>query len=80
MLSSNRARSDYMYFTKYVVREKAFWDNIAYEVYNKVEYWWIIAFFNDIQNPFETLHVGQELNILKNEYIPILLKQVKQLA
>lgn len=79
MLNTKRAKSDYMYFDIYKVKEKAFWDNIAYEVYGKAEYWWVIAFFNNIQNPFEALHVGQELHILKTVYIPLLLKQLESL-
>jgi hypothetical protein len=77
-LTTKRAITDWAYFDKYIVREHAFWENIAYEMYNTPEYWWIVAFFNEIQNPFESLHVGQELLILKPEFIPTLLKQVQE--
>ena len=78
-LNTKRAKSDYMYFDIYQVKENAFWENIAYEVYKKAEYWWIIAFFNEIQNPFESLYIGQELYILKAVYIPLLLKQLEKM-
>lgn len=76
-LNTNRAKSDYMYFDLYTVKDRAFWDNIAFEAYGKPEYWWIIAFFNDIKNPFEALAPGETLQILKPVYIPLLLKQLE---
>ena len=70
---------DYMYFDIYIVKEKAFWENISYEVYNTINYWWILAIFNDVFNPFESLEIGTKLLILKSEYIPTLLKQIQDI-
>lgn len=70
-------KGNYSYFDIYVVKEKSFWENISYEKYGTIDYWWIIAFFNDIRNPFESLHVGQKLRILKPEFIPMLLQSMR---
>lgn len=70
---------DYIYYDKYVVEKGENWDNIAWKLYKNVHYWWILAFFNNIQNPFETLYAGQELIVLKAVYIPSLLKALDNL-
>lgn len=38
-------------------------DSIAYEVYGNAKYWWIIAMYNDIKDPFFEFHMGRSLII-----------------
>jgi len=38
-------------------------DNISYQYYNRVDYWWAIASVNEIKNPFEELTAGMILFI-----------------
>lgn len=67
------------YFDLYVVKENDWWENISYHVYNTVEYWWVIAMFNRAENPFEALVPGEKIYILKQEYLQIVLNDLKKI-
>lgn len=43
-------------FGHYTVKENGWWDQISYEVYGSPFYWWILALFNKVENPFESLY------------------------
>ena len=74
----NKFRAEYFSFEIYIVKENAFWENIAYEIYGRAEYWWVLAFFNNIRNPFESLYPGQTLLILKRDQLYIFLEEVSK--
>jgi hypothetical protein len=38
-------------------------DLISYKVYGTVNYWWLLCFVNEIQNPLTDIEVGQLLKI-----------------
>lgn len=38
-------------------------DSLSLKYYNNPTYWWIIAFFNDIQDPFIILKIGSVIKI-----------------
>lgn len=65
------------YFELYVVKDNDWFDNISYEKYETPDYWWIVAMFNNVENPFETLEPGQKLYILKKEYIQTVINDMK---
>lgn len=78
ILTENEKRDLALYET-YVVEENEFWENISWKLYGTVYYWWVLAFFNDIINPFESLYVGQTLRVLNSTYIPSFLKMLDSL-
>lgn len=38
-------------------------DTLALKYYNNATFWWIIAFFNDIQDPF--IHLSDKFEVIK---------------
>ena len=52
-------------FDYYTVTEDDWLENISYVHYGTPYLWWIVALFNKIVNPFEGLHEGQVLRVLK---------------
>jgi len=38
-------------------------DLISYKAYRSVKYWWLIAFLNNINNPFVDMEVGDLIKI-----------------
>lgn len=65
------------YFELYVVKDNDWLENISYDHYGTVDYWWVIAMFNQVENPFETLVPGSKIYILRNEYLQIVLNDMK---
>lgn len=47
-------------FTKYRIQDKEKLEDISYNLYDTVDFWWIIAVFNDIKNPFYDLPLSEE--------------------
>lgn len=79
LILTEEQKSEMTIYEIYVVKENDFWENISWEIYKTVYYWWVIAFFNDIINPFESLYVGQQLRILNIAYVPAFLKMINGL-
>lgn len=65
------------YFELYVVKENDWWENISYEKYGTVDYWWVVAMFNQTENPFEALVPGEKLYILRSEYLQLVLNDLR---
>jgi hypothetical protein len=42
--------------------------------------WWVIALMNNISNPFEELEAGDELNVLRDEYVYQLTSDLEKIA
>lgn len=47
-------------FTKYRIQDKEKLEDISYNLYETVDFWWIIAIFNGIKNPFYDLPLSEE--------------------
>jgi hypothetical protein len=43
----------------YKIKDDEFIETVSYNIYGSPEYWWIIALFNDIQNPFRDWPLSQ---------------------
>lgn len=76
----NSITESIIYYDLYEVADSDWWDSIAYKVYGDVNYWWIVALVNRIENPFEQLEPGQQLKILKKSYVFQLLREIKGVA
>lgn len=78
---NEEASRNVLYYSTYEVSdEDIFLDNISYKIYKTPHLWWVIALINNIQNPFEDLNVGDNIKVLKNEYISQVLKDVETIG
>ena len=54
----------------YEIKDNEFIETVAYNVYQDTDFWWIVALFNNIQNPFIDwpLSQSQIIDIAKAKY------------
>ena len=64
-----RYKTDVKYYQELIVAEGDRWDLLSYRNYGTTELWWLIAIFNNVVDPFETMQVGQILTIIQPEYL-----------
>lgn len=77
---NEQIQSDILLFSSYEVSNGEYWDDIAYKVYGIPQLWWIIALINNVVNPFEELNDGDNIKILKEDYIYNLVKDMERLS
>ena len=70
---------DKSFYYTVTVNRKVPWTTISYEQYATMDLWWMICLFNNIKNPIKYADPGQELKILKPEYLPLITQTIKQL-
>ncbi len=75
-------KTDIYAFDTYEVEgeNQAFWDNISFDLYGTPFLWWIVAIFNDVVNPFEELSPGENLSVLKSDYLYTIFKDIDTLS
>lgn len=71
---------DASYYDTYEVQGNDWWDNISYKFYKDVHLWWMVAEMNGVINPFEELEEGQNLKILKPEYLYVMMRDIERVA
>jgi hypothetical protein len=71
---------DISYFETYEVSNGEYWDNVAHNLYRSPFLWWVIALLNNITNPFEELIDGQQLNVLRDDYVYQLISDLEKIA
>jgi hypothetical protein len=72
--------SDISFFETYEVSNGEYWDNVSYNLYKTPYLWWVIALLNNVSNPFEELDDGDQLNVLREEYIYQLTADLEKVA
>jgi len=72
--------ADIVYYSTYETENVDFWEQISWKMYGIVELWWAICLMNNIRNPFEDMDIGINLNILKNDYMPQLLREIRAIS
>jgi hypothetical protein len=72
--------SNVSFFQSYEVSNGEYWDNVSYNLYNTPFLWWVIALLNNTVNPFEELEEGQELIVLREEYVYTLTADLEKIA
>jgi hypothetical protein len=55
-----RYKRDASAFFEYSIQDNELIENISYKFYDSVTYWWIIAVFNNIKNPFYDLPLSEQ--------------------
>lgn len=71
--------TDIVFFDTYETEDIAFWDDISYDLYGTPFLWWVNAMMNNVTNPFEELDGGTNIDVLKQEYIYTVLKDIDRL-
>lgn len=67
-ITAHLKNKDVMFVTHKVIQGDTL-DSLALHYYNSPTYYWVIADFNRIQDPYEELEVGQVLRIPTFSYI-----------
>ena len=73
-------QTDVVFFGSYEVSNDEFWDDIAFNLYGVPQLWWVIALINNVVNPYEELTGGDNIKILKEDYIYNLIKDLEELS
>ena len=71
---------DISFFETYEVANGEYWDNTSTNLYGSPYLWWVIALLNNITNPFEELSDGDQLNILRDDYVYQLISDLEKIA
>jgi hypothetical protein len=71
---------DMSFFEAYEVSNGEYWDNVSYNLYGTPYLWWVIALLNNITNPFEELEDGDQLNVLRDDYVYQLTTDLEKIA
>jgi hypothetical protein len=61
------------------VKEFLPWSTISYNAYGTIELWWLIALINNIDNPIKTPAIGTVLKVVRPEYLPQILAEIKNI-
>jgi len=69
-----------MNYITYEVKDDDCPEMIAYIIYENINLWWLILLSNDVLNPFESFNPGQNINILKSQYIPQIIREMRNIA
>lgn len=67
-------------FDTYEVSNDDWWENISYEYYGTPFLWWVIALVNEVVNPFEELEEGDNIRILREQYLYVLFTDIENIA
>jgi hypothetical protein len=55
--------------TTYTINDGDFIEAVSHKIYGNVQYWWVIAIFNDIKEPFKDWPLSQEQVITISKYL-----------
>lgn len=68
------------FYESYEVSNGEYWDNVSFNLYGTPYLWWVIALLNNIVNPFEELTDGDELTVLRDDYVYQLISDLEKIA
>ena len=68
---------DKTYYYVVVVNRRVPWTTISYEQYQNIDLWWLICLINNINNPIKFAEPGKELKIIRQEFVPLILNNIK---
>jgi hypothetical protein len=64
----------------YICEESEWYENIAYKYYLSPFYWWLVCMLNNVQNPFEDIESGKNINIMSRTLLYTLTKELEQIS
>jgi len=68
----------------YLVEARDTWSTIAQKIYSDRRLWWVVALYNDVEDPFQLYYEYEidskitSLQIMNSEYIPTLLREIER--
>jgi hypothetical protein len=71
---------DISFYESYEVSNGEYWDTVSYNLYRTPYLWWVIALMNNISNPFEEIEAGDELTVLRDDYVYQLTSDLEKIA
>jgi hypothetical protein len=77
---NNDVQNNVLFYSTYEVSDSDWFDTISNKYYETSYLWWLIPLMNNMHNPFEGLNPGDNLKILKRDYVYQLLKEVGMVA
>ena len=77
---SNAVKENNDYFLIHIATNDDWWDNISDEYYETPNLWYLLCTMNDVINPYEELTTGQQVKVLKQEYIYNIFKDIKRIS
>ena len=63
---------------KYIIGLSDSWTSISYKFYGVEDLWWLVCKINGVIDPTTSPIEGEEINILKKQYVTSILSQVKE--
>ena len=67
-------------YLSYSVNDDAWWEQISNIFYKNTSLWWAVCLTNKVINPFEELEPGENLKIIKEGFLPQLLKEIQEVS
>lgn len=77
---SKDIKTNDMYFDSYESLEEEWWDNISYIHYGTSYYWYLLCVLNDVINPYEEIHPGKKIKILKKGFLYDVIKDIREIS
>jgi hypothetical protein len=72
--------TDIMFYDVYEVEPDDWWELISYVLYESVNLWWINCLMNNVNNPFEEMEPGAGIKLLKDSYVPQLVREIRDIS
>jgi hypothetical protein len=68
------------YYTLHLAIVDEWWDNVSFRYYGAPDLWWVLCLMNNVINPFEDIEEGQQIKVLKEQYLYILFNDIGNLS
>jgi len=65
------------FFDEYIVTDYDRWDSISNRFYQTPHFWWMLANYNKVKDPFSELVPGTTLRVIKKEVLISVVQKLK---
>jgi hypothetical protein len=72
--------SNIMNFSTYEINEDDWLELMSFFLYENMNLWWLILLANNALNPFEAFNIGQNVKIIKNKFIPQVVREMRAVS
>jgi hypothetical protein len=64
-------------FYNMLISSRMPWTTVSFNAYKTIELWWLICLTNQIYNPVNFAKAGSSLKIIKTQYVPGIIYEIK---
>jgi len=64
-------------FYNMLISSRMPWTTVSFNAYKTIELWWLICLTNQIYNPVDFAKAGSSLKIIKTQYVPGIIYEIK---